>query len=98
MLIDNRNLDRNGKQIRNLKEGDDAEAVDVAAYCLALYGLLSTLSHRTQHHQMWDGTTHNGLGPTLLITNLENALQLDLMEAFPQVKLLSILQLQLVSC
>jgi hypothetical protein len=29
-------------------------------------------------------------GLSLLITNWENALQLDLMEAFPQVKLLSL--------
>jgi hypothetical protein len=34
-----------------------------------------------------------GLSP--LITNWENALQLDLMEAFPQLKLLSLWYLQL---
>jgi hypothetical protein len=30
------------------------------------------------------------MGPLLLITNWENAPQLDLMEAFPQLKLLSL--------
>jgi hypothetical protein len=30
------------------------------------------------------------MGPPHLITNRENALQLDLMEAFPQLKLLSL--------
>jgi hypothetical protein len=34
-------------------------------------------------------------GPPTLITNWENALQLDLMEAFPQLKLLSLWWLQL---
>jgi hypothetical protein len=36
-------------------------------------------------YQPRDGTTHKGLSP--LITNGENALQLDLTEAFPQLKL-----------
>jgi hypothetical protein len=56
-----------------------------AAYWLASPGLLSLLSCRTQGHQPRDGITHNqwmALPP--LITNWENALQLDLMEAFPQ--------------
>jgi hypothetical protein len=35
-----------------------------------------------------DGPTYNGTSP--LITSCENALQLDLMEAFPQLKLLSL--------
>ena len=34
-----------------------------AAYWLALHGLLSLLSYRTQDHQPRDGPTHNGLGP-----------------------------------
>ena len=58
-----------------------------AAYWLALHGLLILLSHKTQDHQPRDGSTHNGLGPSLLITNEENALQLDLMEPFPQLRL-----------
>ena len=33
-----------------------------AAYWLALHGLLSLLSHRTQGHQPRDGAIHNGLG------------------------------------
>lgn len=32
------------------------------------------------------GTTHNGLGPSPSVTNLKNVLQLDLMEAFFQLK------------
>jgi hypothetical protein len=55
-----------------------------AYYWLAPHGLLSLLSYRTQDHQPRDGPTHNGLGPPSLITNLENALELDLMEMFPQ--------------
>ena len=53
------------------------------AFWLAPKGLLSLLSYRSQDHQPRDGTTHNGLGPPpLLVINWENALQLDLMEAF----------------
>jgi hypothetical protein len=37
------------------------------------------------------------VGPSPLITNWENALLLDLMEAFPQLKLLSLWKFQLVS-
>jgi hypothetical protein len=57
-------------------------------YWLASPGLLSLLSYRTQDYQPRDGTTTRG--PPHLITNCENALQLDLMEAFPQLKLLSL--------
>jgi len=39
-----------------------------AAYWLASPGFLSLLSHRTQNHQPWDGTTHNSLGLFLPIT------------------------------
>jgi hypothetical protein len=48
-------------------------------------------SYRTQDYQPKDGTTHNGwaLSP-ILITNWENVPQLDLMEALPQLKLLSL--------
>jgi hypothetical protein len=50
--------------------------------------LLNVLSYRTK-------TTSPEMAPPtrgspLLITNWENALQLDLMEAFPQLKLLSL--------
>jgi len=54
---------------------------------LASPGLLSLLSYRIQDHQPRDGPTHNGLAPPTLITNWENALQLDLVEAFPQGRL-----------
>jgi len=57
------------------------------AFWLASPGLLSLFSYKTQDHQPRDGTTHNGLGPLSLITE-KNALQLDLMEAFPQLRLL----------
>ena len=59
-----------------------------AAYWLASHGLLSLLSYRTQDYQHRDGTTHNGLCLPPQITNLENVLQVDHMEAFPQLKLL----------
>jgi hypothetical protein len=55
---------------------------------LLLTGLLSLLSYRTQDHQPRDDTTHNRLGSPPLIINGENALQLDLMEAFSQLRLL----------
>ena len=45
-------------------------------------GLLSLSSYRIQDYQSRDGTTHNGLGLVPLTTNGENAIQLDLMEAF----------------
>jgi hypothetical protein len=57
-------------------------------YWLASPGLLILLSYRTQDYQPRDGPTHKG--PFPLITNWENALQLDLMEASSQLKLLSL--------
>jgi hypothetical protein len=55
-------------------------------YWLASPSLLSLLSYRTK-------TTSSEMappirGPPCLITNWENALQLDLVEAFPQLNLL----------
>jgi len=41
---------------------------DVTSW-LSFPSLLSLLSYRTQDYQPRDGTTHNGLGPTLLITS-----------------------------
>ena len=41
----------------------------VAAYWLAPHGLLSLLSYKTQDQQAMNGTTHNGLGSPLPITN-----------------------------
>jgi hypothetical protein len=57
-------------------------------YWLASPGLLSMLSYRTKitSPEMAPPTR----GPPRLITNWENALQLDLVEAFPQMKLLSL--------
>jgi hypothetical protein len=57
-------------------------------YWLASPGLLSLLSYRTKttSPEMVPPTR----GPPHLITNWENALQLDLMEEFPQLKLLSL--------
>lgn len=52
------------------------------------YGLLSFLSYRIQNYQPRGGTTYYGLGPPQLITNLQNSLPLDLMEAVPQLELL----------
>jgi hypothetical protein len=38
------------------------------AYWLAPHGMLSLLSYRTRDYQLRDGTTHNGLGPSPIIT------------------------------
>jgi len=61
--------------------GADAEAME-RCYLLACY--------RTQDYQPSYGIAHNGLGPPLLITSWESALQLDLMKVFPQLRLLSL--------
>ena len=58
------------------------------AYWIAPHGLLSLLSYRIQDHQPRNGTTYNGLGPPLLITNREDTIQLDYIVAFPQPRLL----------
>ena len=55
-----------------------------AAYWLASPGLHSLPSYRTLDQQPRDGTSHHALGPPALITNGENAYQLDLMETFPR--------------
>jgi hypothetical protein len=52
-------------------------------YWLASPVLFSLLSYRTK-------TTSPEMVPPPLITNSENSLQLDLLEAFPQLKLLSL--------
>ena len=57
-------------------------------YRLASPGLLSLLSYRTKTTSPEMVPPTRGLSP--LITNGENALQLDLMESFPQLKLLSL--------
>lgn len=53
------------------------------AYWLAPHSMFLLLL--TQDHQVKDTTNHNGLGPPPSITNSENALQPNLMEAFPQM-------------
>ena len=58
-----------------------------AAYWLAPHGLLSLLSYRNLDHQPRDGITHNSLGPPPSVTSVENALHLDLMEAFSPLRL-----------
>ena len=64
------------------KAGADAVVMEGSSLLAASPGLLGLLSYRAQDYQPRDGTTHNGLGPPHLITNWENALQLDFMEAF----------------
>jgi hypothetical protein len=66
----------------------DAEAIEGCSYWLAFPDLLSLLSYRTKTTSPEMVPPTRGLSP--LITNWENALQLDLMEAFPQLKLLSL--------
>ena len=55
------------------------------------YSACSLIESKTTSPEMVPPTR----GPSPLITNWENALQLDLMEAFPQLKLLSLWWLQL---
>ena len=55
-----------------------------AAYWLIPYGWLSLISYKIQDCHSRDDT--NGLGPSPLINNEDNALQLDLTEAFLQMK------------
>ena len=57
------------KQGRNLEAGADAEAMEGAAYWLAFLGFLNLIIYRTQDYQPRDGTIHNELGPSPLITN-----------------------------
>jgi hypothetical protein len=85
------------KQNWNMEAGADARLWKDAAYSLASSGLLSLLSYRTQDHQPRNGTTHHGPSHQL-ITNWENALQLHLMEVFPQLRILPLWWLWLVSC
>lgn len=54
---------------------------------------LTQLSNRTQDQQASNITINNGLGPLLLISNIEKALHLDLMEAFLQLSLPSSLMI-----
>jgi hypothetical protein len=57
-------------------------------YLLASPGLLSLFSYRTKITSPELVPPTRGLSP--LITNWENALQLDLIEIFPQLNLLSL--------
>ena len=82
LFITGGSQDRNTNRVV-LEAGADAEAMEEYCLWLASPDLLSLLSYRTQDHQPRDGTTHHGW----LITNC-NALQLDLMESFPQLRLL----------
>jgi hypothetical protein len=68
--------------------GADAEAMEGCSLLACFPCLPSLLSYRTKttSPEMVPPTR----GPSPLITNWENALQLDLMEAFPQLKLLSL--------
>jgi hypothetical protein len=77
-------------QGRNLESGADAEAMEGCSLLACFPGVLSLLSYRTQKYQPRDNNTHNGLSRPTLITNWQNALQLDLKEACPQRRLLSL--------
>ena len=61
------------------------------SWCRGHRGVLPTgllpLVCSSQGYQLRDGTTHNGLAYAPLITNWENVLWLDFMEAFPQLTL-----------
>jgi hypothetical protein len=64
--------------------GADAEAME-GCYLLACSACILIELKTTS-----PGMAPPTMGPPLLITNLENAQQLDLMEALPQLKLLSL--------
>jgi hypothetical protein len=55
-----------------------------AAHLAQMYRKSRLFSYRTQDYQPRDCITHNGLGPTPSISNWENALLLDVIEAFSQ--------------
>jgi hypothetical protein len=55
---------------RILETGAGVEAMESAAYCVALHSLLSLLSYSTQDHQPMGGPTHSGLCPTSWPTGL----------------------------
>ena len=76
------------KQGRILESGADAEAMRMLLDWLASPGLLTLPPYRIQDHQLRDSPAYQGLGPPPLTTNWENAFQLDLMESFPQLRLL----------
>lgn len=56
--------DTNSSKTRTLEAGADAGHGEVL-----LTALLRLICYRTQDHQLRDDTTHNELGPPLLITN-----------------------------
>lgn len=79
------------------KPGADAESMEGSCLLACFPWLIRPTSYRTQNHLLRNGTAHHGLGPPLLITKWENALQLDHIEAFPQLRLLPLWWLQLGS-
>jgi hypothetical protein len=80
---------KSGLELKQVKEQELMQRPwrDVL-YWLASPGLLSLLSYRTKTTSPEMVPPTRGLSP--FITNWENALQLHLMEAFPQLKLLSL--------
>lgn len=82
LFFDNGSLDRNFNKSRNLEAGDDACAMEGCCLQACSNDLVSLLSYRTQGHQSWDKTTHNGLGSSSSITNFKNNLTVVSMEAF----------------
>jgi hypothetical protein len=74
-------------QDRNLEAGAEAEAMEGYYLLFVHHGLIILLSYRTQNHQPRDGTTHSGLSPQPSFIE-KNPPQLDLMDAFSQLRLL----------
>ena len=58
-----------GKSGQEPEAGADAEAIEGCCLLACSLSLLSLLSYRTQDYQPRDGSTHNGLAPSLSITN-----------------------------
>ena len=88
LFITEGSQDRNSSRAGSWKQELMKRSWMDAAYWLLSHDLLKPPSYRTQDQQPRDGTIHHGLGPPPLITKWENALKLDLIEVFPQLRLL----------
>ena len=80
----------------NPESGADAEAMEACYLRAGSPWFVQSALLQNPGPPAQGGTTHHKLGPPLLITNQENALQLDLMETFPQLRLLPLMTLACV--
>jgi len=83
LLITKGSQDRNSDRVGSWKGGADAEAMKGCC-------LLDCFPWFVQHRNSSPEMVLPIIGPSFLITNWENALQMDLMESFPQLRPLSL--------